>query len=118
MAIFSSKKEKKEEKAVVSSTLKTPAKLFPHASVIISARITEKATKESENNIYTFNVNPSSTKTEVKEAVKSLFNVSALKVTFVPVRAKKLFQKGKRGRTSFGKKAYVSVAKGTEIEFV
>ena len=49
--------------------------------------------------------------------IKELFKVEAVKVTMAPVRRKTLFQKGKRGMTSGGKKASVTLPKGTQIEF-
>ena len=44
--------------------------------VVIRPLITEKATHLSErHNAYTFEVNPLATKTEIKEAIETLFNV-------------------------------------------
>jgi len=49
--------------------------------VVIRPLITEKATHLSErHNAYTFEVNPLVTKTEIKAAVESLFNVKVLDV--------------------------------------
>lgn len=119
MALFSRTKKKavetKENKTLVPVSL---VGFSPRASVISSVRITEKATKESEQNVYTFNILPGATKTEVKEAIRKLYKVSPVKVSIVSVRSKALFQKGKRGRTAGGKKAYVTLKKGDKIEFI
>lgn len=119
MALFSRTKKKTEtapEKKAPKQ--KVDVALSPRASAILSVRVTEKATKESEGNTYTFNVAPNATKTEIKETVQKLYKVTPIKVSVVPVRAKKLFQRGKYGRTSGGKKAYVTLKKGDQIEFV
>ncbi|HYF10276.1 MAG TPA: 50S ribosomal protein L23 [Candidatus Paceibacterota bacterium] len=116
MALFS-----RTKKTAEAPEKKTPAgkgaPLLARASAILALRVTEKATKESEQNTYTFNVRPDATKTEIREAVKGLYKVDPLTVKIVPVRAKALFQRGKRGRTSAGKKAYVTLKKGDHIEF-
>ena len=50
-------------------------------SILIKPIITEKATADSEmNNCYTFLVNPSSNKVEIKKAVEATYGVSVEKV--------------------------------------
>ena len=49
--------------------------------VVVRPLITEKATHISErHNAYTFEVNPLATKTEIKEAIETLFSVKVLDV--------------------------------------
>ena len=50
-------------------------------SILIKPIITEKATADSEmNNCYTFLVNPTSNKVEIKKAVEATYGVSVEKV--------------------------------------
>ncbi|MCE9643902.1 50S ribosomal protein L23 [Candidatus Parcubacteria bacterium] len=118
MALFSRTKKKTAAPEKKAPVLKEAAVLSPRASAIVNLRVTEKATKESEQNTYTFNVRSNATKTEIKEAVRGLYKVEPVKVSVVTVRGKVLFQKGKRGHTSGGKKAYVTLKKGDQIEFI
>jgi large subunit ribosomal protein L23 len=117
MAIFDSKKKTtKVEKA-------KPEKILNNKSTVIfgvvkNPRITEKATFVSEkSNIYTFDVDVSANEKGVKEAIKDLYNVTPLKVNLLPVRGKQVFSRGKLGRRSRGKKAYVYLKAGDKIEF-
>lgn len=87
-------------------------------AAIVRPRITEKATQVAENNVYTFNIAPTATKTQVKEAVQKLYKVTPLKVNVVKIRARKVFVRGKRGVTAGGRKAYVYLKKGDKIELM
>jgi len=88
-------------------------------SVLGIPRITEKGASLSENfNIYTFEVAPHSTKKIVAKAVAEIYKVHPVKVNILPVPSKKIFSRGKYGRKSGGKKAYVFLKKGEKIEFV
>ena len=104
---MATKKIKAEEKAVVK------------ASVIMNPRITEKASVLAEKNIYTFDVMPNTTKSEIKKAIKAAYKVTPLKVTTVTMAKKTTSPRGKRGKpgtTGGGKKAYVYLKKGDKIE--
>ncbi len=119
MGIFSSKKKKTEsKKAAVTPKASTTSATPMGADVLLRPRITEKATSLSANNVYTFEVSPKATAYEVARAVKSLYGVTAEKVSMLPIRSKRTFAKGRRGRTSGGKKAYVFLKKGDVIQFV
>lgn len=87
-------------------------------AAIVRPRITEKATQVAEGNVYTFNIAPNATKTEVKEAIVKLYKVTPLKVNVVKIRARKVFVRGKRGVTAGGRKAYVYLKKGDKIELM
>jgi large subunit ribosomal protein L23 len=125
MALFGSKKEKKEEStAVVAETKQVgPAPLATDrnlASVIVAPRITEKAVTMSEHNVYTFVVRPNATKFAVRDAVKALYNVTPVKVNIVNKKAAKR-TKGFQGKTVHDKgmkKAYVYLKKGDTINLV
>lgn len=86
--------------------------------VIIRPVVSEKSYTLLEDNVYTFEVHPSSSKPEIKDAVESIFDVDVLKVNT-------LNRKGKRRRNrrdnSWGssagfKRAFVTLAEGDSIE--
>lgn len=87
--------------------------------VIIRPRITEKASiLVEEGNVYTFDVLPGSTKSEVAKAVENHYKVRPMKVNITDIKAKRVFRRGKRGTKAGGRKAMVYLKKGDKIEFV
>ena len=79
--------------------------------------ITEKSSDLMAQNKYTFVVDNKANKTEVKYAVKELFNVSVEQVNIMNVRPKRR-KVGKYEGTKPGyKKAIVKLAEGNSIEF-
>jgi large subunit ribosomal protein L23 len=106
--ITAKKADKTEEKAVVAKS-----------SIILGARITEKAANLSEKGAYTFNVAPKATKSEIKKAIKALYKVTPVSVRTVTMAKKTTAPRGRKGRpgtTAGGKKAYVYLKKGDKIE--
>jgi len=86
--------------------------------VVVRPLITEKATHLSErHNAYTFEVNPLATKTEIKAAVESLFNVKVLDVRTQNRRGKARRHRLKLGRMRNWKKAIVSLHEEFRIDF-
>jgi large subunit ribosomal protein L23 len=86
--------------------------------VVVRPLITEKATHLSErHNAYTFEVNPLATKTEIKAAVESLFNVKVLDVRTQNRRGKARRYRLKLGRMRNWKKAIVSLHEEFRIDF-
>ncbi len=86
--------------------------------VVVRPLITEKATHLSErHNAYTFEVNPLATKTEIKAAVESLFNVKVLDVRTQNRRGKLRRYRAKLGRMRNWKKAIVSLHEEFRIDF-
>ena len=127
MSIFSSQKNKTEEKIEKTKDLKlavTDAKsgiLHQHASgvVIIRPRITEKASLKAESeNVYVFEVSDKANKNTIKRAVHDLYKVHPTKVRITRISSKQVFVRGKWGVKSGGKKAYVYVKKGDKIEII
>ncbi len=118
MALFSRKNDK--ETAVAAAPKKSAAVSGASIAhrVLIAPRITEKATNNAANNVYTFNVALKATKTEVSKAIKELYKVVPRKVRIVNTRGKSVTFKGKQGKTAAMKKAYVYLAKGETIELV
>jgi len=87
--------------------------------VLLRPRITEKGSDLSHrSNAYAFDVSLSATKLLIKKAVGEIYKVKAIKIAMLPVRAKSVFVRGKKGKTSRGKKAYVYLKEGDKIEFV
>jgi len=133
MGIFGKKKEDKKEtekqvsKKVESKKTETPAVVKPTkvslvngSSVIKRPRITEKAALLSDNNVYTFEVKAGATKYEVRDAVKSIYNVTPVKVNIVNKKPRHSMSRS-RGRRVMDhglRKAYVFLKEGERIELV
>jgi large subunit ribosomal protein L23 len=86
------------------------------SSILIHPHITEKASFSAERSVYVFNINPKSTKADVTKAFKEKYKTSPVKVSTVTIPAKNVFVRGKRGKKSGYKKAYVYLKKGEKIE--
>jgi large subunit ribosomal protein L23 len=78
--------------------------------------ITEKSTALIEDNKYTFQVDPRANKTEIKQAVESIFNVKVEKVNTMNVKGRMKRVRNIRGRTPDTKKAIITLKKGDKIE--
>src|ERR1700733_9774256 len=79
--------------------------------------VTEKSTAVSQHNQVMFRVALNATKPQIKEAVEGLFGVKVVAVnTLVQKRKTKRF-KGRPGKRSDVKKAFVQLAQGQEIDF-
>jgi large subunit ribosomal protein L23 len=84
--------------------------------IIIRPLITEKNTNLMSLNKYSFQVDRSANKLEIKQAIESIFNVSVTAVHTMNVRGK-LRRRGMRyGYTADWKKAIVTLAEGDRIE--
>jgi large subunit ribosomal protein L23 len=84
--------------------------------VIIRPVVSEKSYAGIEQNSYTFLVDPRSNKTEIKEAVQSIWDVRVTSVNTLKRRGKvkrRGFTKGKRADE---KRAIVTLAEGDAIE--
>jgi large subunit ribosomal protein L23 len=87
----------------------------PH-QIIIRPLITEKNTNLMQLNKYSFEVDRSANKTQIKRAIESLFSVRVTAVHTMNVRGK-LRRRGKEfGYTADWKKAVVTLALGDQIE--
>lgn len=84
--------------------------------IIRAPVITEKATALSENNRVVFRVALEASKPEIKVAVETLFNVKVLSVNTLVQKGKSKMFKGRPGRRSDTKKAYVKLADGQSID--
>jgi large subunit ribosomal protein L23 len=84
--------------------------------VILSPVITEKATLVSESYQVVFKVAPTASKTDIKSAVESLFNVKVKAVNTLVRKGKRKVFKGIRAQLSDTKKAIVTLAEGHSID--
>ena len=85
--------------------------------VIRNPLVTEKATMLSEHGQFVFRVAPDATKPEIKAAVEGLFGVTVLAVNTLVQKGKTKRFKGRPGRRSDVKKAFVKLAAGQSIDF-
>ena len=123
MALFSRTKKTTPEEVVVKAKVTKPVigNALPTdkdiSAVIIKPRLTEKAVRQNDQNVYTFIVRRDATKFTVADAVKSLFKVTPVKVNIVNKSPRQFMSKGK-GRKLYEKgmkKAYVYLKKGDRI---
>ncbi|MBO5142650.1 MAG: 50S ribosomal protein L23 [Clostridia bacterium] len=87
-----------------------------YTDIIIAPVITEKSASNAENNVYTFKVAKSATKTEIKWAIEKAFNVSVVKVNTLNTKPKDKRVGKYTGKTKTYKKAIVTLKDGENIE--
>lgn len=83
--------------------------------VILAPYITEKASKQSEDNAYTFTVVKNATKHTVINEIKKEYKVTPLAVNITNMPTKNTFIRGKWGTQAGIKKAIVFLKKGDTI---
>ena len=88
------------------------------SSILIRPHVTEKATIRAKSSVYVFEVNSKSSKSDVLKAFNEKYKVSPLKISTITIPAKNVFVRGKRGKKSGYKKAYVYLKKGEKIEII
>jgi large subunit ribosomal protein L23 len=87
-----------------------------HASqVVIRPVVSEKSYVLAATGKYTFRVHPDAHKTQIRQAVEQLFEVSVLDVRTMSVKSKPKRRGFTTGRTRQWKKAIVQLAPGDEI---
>lgn len=118
MALFGTKKTKKEAPKTRAPRSAGEGKAAALAEVLARPRITEKATDVAERHVYVFDVSPRANKPLVKEAVEHFFQVTPRKVSVLSVPKKRKTRRGIAGASGGGKKAYVYLHKGDKIELI
>jgi large subunit ribosomal protein L23 len=83
--------------------------------VVIRPVVSEKSYVLATAGKYTFRVHPDAHKTQVRQAIESLFGVHVLDVRTMSVKSKPKRRGHTSGRTRQWKKAIVQVAPGEEI---
>ena len=87
--------------------------------IIVKPLVTEKMTQQTERyQRYGFVVNRRATKTQIKQAVESLFEVEVDAVRVLNTKGKTKRAGMRMGRRKNWKKAYVRVKSGQSIEFI
>ena len=88
-----------------------------YRDIIKAPIITEKSSDLAQNaNTYTFSVEPSANKTQIKQAIEAIFNVKVESVNTINVRAKRKRVGRYVGKTNKVKKAIVKLKEGSSIE--
>lgn len=85
------------------------------SQVIIKPVLSEKSYVLSSAGKYTFRVHPDAHRTQIRQAVESLFDVHVVEVRTLSVKSKPKRRGLVRGRTRAWKKAIVQVASGESI---
>lgn len=78
--------------------------------------ITEKSSNLVENLQYTFEVDPKSTKTEIKDAIEKIFKVNVIEIRTINVHRKAKRMQRYEGFKPAYKKAIVRLAAGQTID--
>lgn len=86
--------------------------------VLVAPHVSEKAALVADSNgQHVFKVATTATKTEVKEAVESLFEVKVSHVRVLNVKGKQKRFGARLGSRNNWRKAYVTLAQGSDIDF-
>ena len=85
--------------------------------IIIQPVVSEKSYAGSSIGVYTFEVHPSASKPEIRDAVQRIFNVKVLKVNTLNRRGKRRMTRGTNrvGVRNGAKRAIVTLAPGQQI---
>ncbi len=86
--------------------------------LILGTRITERSSIAADRGVYTFNVVKDANKSEIKKAIKKLYNVTPVKIAIAKIQSKTVVRQGVVGTRAGGKKAIVYLKKGDKIAFV
>lgn len=86
-----------------------------NSQIIIKPVLSEKSYVLSAAGKYTFRVHPDAHRTQIRQAVESLFDVHVVEVRTLSVKSKPKRRGITRGRTRVWKKAIVEVRKGESI---
>ena len=87
-----------------------------YRDIIKAPIITEKSSALASSNIITFSVDVNANKTQIKQAVESIFNVKVESVNTMNVKPKKRRVGRYVGKTNRVKKAIVKLKEGSSIE--
>ena len=84
--------------------------------VIIAPIVSEKSYSLLDNNAYTFRVHPDANKTEIRQAVESIWGVRVVSVNTIKRKGKTKRFRFTSGRRADTKRAVVKLAEGDKIE--
>ena len=86
-----------------------------HSQIIIRPVVSEKSYVLAAAGKYTFRVHPDAHKTQIRQAIESLFDVGVVGVATMSVKSKPKRRGAIQGRTRTWKKAIVQVRAGDSI---
>jgi large subunit ribosomal protein L23 len=86
-----------------------------YEDILLEPVLSEKANQLREEGKYVFKVAQSATKTQIKEAVRKLFNVNPVYCNVMVVGGKPKRLRSRKGYTSTWKKAIVRIPKEEKI---
>ena len=84
--------------------------------VIIAPVVSEKSYSLLDNNAYTFQVHPDANKTEIRQAVETIWGVKVVNVNTINRKGKTKRFRFTQGKRSDTKRAIVKLAPGDKIE--
>lgn len=102
-----------EEKTPAVKAVKEEAKVEGKGDY--GYRITEKATRLADKNVYVLNVPKTINKTQLKTDLQKKYKVTVLNINIVNSPKKDKFYRGKWGTRGGGKKAYITLKAGDSI---
>lgn len=86
--------------------------------ILLTPHVSEKASVVADaNGQHVFKVLKDANKTEIKQAVESLFEVKVAQVRVMNVKGKTKRFSNREGKRSDWRKAYVTLEKGQDIDF-
>ena len=98
--------------------MSAPAQQERLMSVIRGPHLSEKSHIAAEHNQVVFKVRKDATKSEIRKAVELLFEVQVTDVKVLNVKGKNKRFGATRGVRSDWKKAYVTLAEGSQLDFL
>ena len=84
--------------------------------VILAPVVSEKSYALIDNNAYTFIVHPRANKTEIRQAIETIWDVSVLSVNTINRKGKKKSFRQAEGKRSDTKRAIVKLREGDKID--
>ncbi len=84
--------------------------------VILAPVVSEKSYGLIDNNAYTFQVHPEANKTEIRQAIETIWDVKVLKVNTINRRGKTKRFRFTEGRRANTKRAIVKLREGDKID--
>jgi large subunit ribosomal protein L23 len=86
------------------------------ARTILAPVVSEKSAHLSDRSVMVFHVAPDANRIAVRQALKEMYNVRALKINIINTRGKAVRFGKSSGRQSDVKKALVTLPKGTRLD--
>jgi large subunit ribosomal protein L23 len=115
MGLFGSKKKGAAKKAAPAASKGDTTLARNIGSKILRPRITEKAMRVAEKNVYVFEIHQKATKTDVRDAIRTLYGVNPVAIRTVTQQPRRDTKRGRAVALPGLKKAYVALKEGDTI---